>query len=113
MSYDFTYPQGTDHVITVTLNGSNSLPIDLTGYTAVGQARQEYNSVSPTFSFVISILNQIDNPGQFTIKINNNAITTILSKSLNLVYDVEIVDSSLNRTRILEGRILVTPEVTR
>lgn len=112
-TYNFDYPQGTDYTITVTYNDVNGVPVDLTGYTAAGQAREAYDSLSPEFTFTCTILNQITNTGQLTVVIPNNAITTVLSNKLNLVYDVELTNLALKKTRILQGKITVLPEVTR
>lgn len=112
MRMDFTYPQGTDYTLNVTVKDSAGVTTDLTGYTVRGQARPSYDG-SLSFQFVCTLLSQITNTGQFAAAIPKTAITSVLSDQQSLVYDIEIESSSGTVTRVLEGVITVTPEVTR
>lgn len=113
MTFNFTYPQGTDYPLTITVNDELGVPVDLTGYTLAGQAREKYDSVSAYFSFTLALKDQILYPGQFTATIPDNAVSDILSEKKKVVYDIEITSIGGDRRRILEGVITITPEVTR
>lgn len=112
MSFNFTYPQGTDYPLVITVNDENMEPVDLSSSTFEGQAREAYSSGSVLFSFSFTILDQVTDKGKVVAKINNTAITTVLSSNKNAVYDIEMTSMG-QKTRILEGKIIITPEVTR
>lgn len=116
---DLTLEQGSDfskHFIYRV--GGN--PLDLTGYTLQGQirARPSAAEVLATFSFAF------DTPrstGGFTMVLSaaaSNAIPVGDEANLTLnraYYDVLLVTPSpeLKATRILQGRVVVSPGVTR
>jgi len=103
--------QGTTFSLSITVSDANANEIDLTGYTLRAQLRKSYGATSYT-SFTVAA----DDPttGELTISLTD-AQTSAL-KAGRYVYDVEIVapvaDGS-TVTRVLEGIITVTPEVTR
>ena len=107
-----TIDQGTTYSLTITVSDANANPLDLTGFTARAQLRKSYGATSYT-AFTVTI---DDDPttGNLTIKLTD-AQTTLL-KAGRYVYDVEIVSPVVDGsevTRVLEGIITVTPEVTR
>lgn len=112
MAFNFTYPQGTDYVLSITVNDENNDPLDLTGYTFRGHLRRTYSGTLE-FDFTMESLDQAIYPGQFKAKIANTDFTTIIDAPLKLVYDIEIVSSGGLVTRVLEGVCTVTPEATR
>jgi hypothetical protein len=99
--------QGTTFSLTLTVADSNGNALNLTGYTLRGQLRKSYGSTSYT-SFTTSSGDL--SGGELTI-----ALTATQTSSLRAgryVYDIEI-DNAGEVTRVLEGIITVTPEVTR
>jgi hypothetical protein len=81
--------------------------MDLSGYTGAAQVRKHYTS---------------SNSSAFSVDLNTNTGTVTLSMSANTtanlvagryVYDVEITSGSGNVTRVVEGIVTVTPNVTR
>ena len=101
--------QGTDYNTTINVEGNNGLPYDLTGFTARGQARRTYNSVSAyNFQFTIN------RPTDGEIDMYAPASITSTMKPGRYVYDVEIVETGTGDvTRVVEGQIEITPRVTR
>jgi hypothetical protein len=86
--------------------GSNNTPVALNGYTGAGQIRKNYTSAA----FI-----------PFTITVNANGVvraalsanqTTSLTEG-RYVYDIEITNPAAEVTRLVEGVVTVTPEVTR
>jgi hypothetical protein len=106
---NLTIDQGTDFTSLVTVEGSNGLPFDLSGYTARGQARRNFNS-STSYAFVATINNPTE--GEIILSMDNTVTQTM--KPGRYVYDIEIVESATSDvTRVVEGQVEVTPRVTR
>lgn len=99
--------QGTDFSTSISLTNNDGSQLDLTGITAASQIRKSFTSSNATaFSTALS-----NTAGTLTLSMNN-AVTSTLSAG-RYVYDVELTDASNVVTRILEGIVTVTPEVTR
>lgn len=99
--------QGSTFVTTLNLTDADDIPIDLTNYTASAQLRKHYTS-SNSVSFTVGTGG---NTGVLTLSLNAN--TTANISSGRYMYDVEIHDSSNNITRVVEGIVTVTPNITR
>ena len=99
--------QGTDFTTSVNLTDSSGAQLNLTGMSAASQIRKTHSSSNST-SFTTALAN---NTGTLTLSLNNS-VTSSLSAG-RYVYDVELTDSSSIKSRILEGIVTVTPEVTR
>ena len=99
--------QGTDFTTSVNLTDNSGLQLDLTGMSAASQIRKTHSSSNAT-NFSASLAN---NTGTLTLTLNN-AVTSSMSAG-RYVYDVELTDSTSIKSRILEGIVTVTPEVTR
>lgn len=87
-------------------------PVDLTTYTAKMQVREKYTSPSTIVNLTTEnggiTLGGIN--GTIDININASATAEIVPK--DYVYDLELISSSIV-TRLIEGKFIVTPEVTR
>ncbi len=106
---NLTIDQGTDYFSTVTVEGSNGLPYDLTGFTARGQIRRSYTSAT-SYSFILTI----NNPtlGEINLELPNSVTSTM--RAGRYVYDIEIVESETGDiTRVVEGQVEITARVTR
>ena len=99
--------QGTDFATTVSLTNAEGAQLDLTGMSAASQIRKTYSSSNST-AFTTALAN---NNGTLTLSLNNS-VTSSLSAG-RYVYDVELTDGSSVKSRILEGMVTVTPEVTK
>ena len=99
--------QGTDFATTVSLTNSEGAQLNLTGMSAVSQIRKTFSS-SNSVAFTTALEN---NNGTLTLSLNN-ATTSSLSAG-RYVYDVELTDAAAVKSRILEGMVTVTPEVTK
>jgi len=107
-TYNFTIEQGTtfSRVLTLQENGS---AMNLTGYSVASQMRSTHDSSSIVATFSGSVTNA--SSGQITLSLTNSQTSAI--EEAIYVYDVEITSGAGAVTRILEGTITVTPEVTR
>ena len=107
-TYNFTLEQGTtfSRVLTLQENGS---AMNLTGYSVASQMRSTHDSSTVVATFSGSVTNA--SSGQITLSLTNSQTSAI--EEAIYVYDVEITSGAGAVTRILEGNITVTPEVTR
>lgn len=100
--------QGTTYEVTLNLTDDNGDALDLKGYTARSQIRKWYTSQFGT-DFVTSI-----DPSLGTVTLQLDAITSGELSAGRYVYDVELTESSTGAiSRIVEGIVTVTPQVTR
>lgn len=105
---NLTIDQGSNFFSSVTVEGANGLPFDLTGYTARGQIRRSYQSVT-----AVPFTALINNPAEGEIEISLGNTATTQMKAGRYVYDIEIVSQTGDVTRVVEGQVEVTPGVTR
>lgn len=99
--------QGTDFSTTINLSDSSGTNLNLTGYSANSQMRKTFSSSNSTaFTTSLSVANST-----LTLSMNNE--TTAALSPGRYVYDVELKSSSNSISRILEGLVTVTPEVTK
>jgi hypothetical protein len=111
---EFTIDQGADVAIELQLVDKNDAIKDITNHTITAKLKKNYNSTdSDTTDFTTIISNA---PGGITTLSLTNAQTDAL-KVGRYVYDVEMsfVDSDGETIveRILEGRMQVSPSVTK
>lgn len=83
------------------------------GYTVRGKIRPSYASATVTLDMSTVATPIALNATLHTLKIVLSAAETAALTAGRYVYDVEIVDGSGTVTRLLEGSVVVTPEVTR
>jgi len=101
--------QGSDFSSTITVTDSADAAVDLTGYTGSGQIRKHYTSNTKT-DFTVSF-GTPRNEGKVTISLNRTQTSAL--EAGRYVYDVEITNSANTRSRLVEGIVTITPEVTR
>jgi hypothetical protein len=99
--------QGTTFSTSIYLTDDNGDAIDLTGYTGRSQMRKHYTS-SNSQSFTVSLNSSL---GIVTLSLSSSQTANLVAG--RYVYDVEIINSSNVVSRIVEGIVTVTPEVTR
>lgn len=111
--YDFEIEQGTDVSVPLILKDKDGGVIDLTGYKARMQMRQQI--ASPEAVDTLTTENdriEIDGTnGKITLHFTHEVTETYPAASL--VYDVEIVSPGNLVTRILKGKVKILGEVTR
>lgn len=100
--------QGTTFNTLLTLTDDAGDPLDLTGYTAEGQVRKWYTS-NTAITFTINI----PQPTTGIIELSLTSTATANMMYGRYVYDVVTIDGVGNVTRIVEGILTVTPEVTQ
>jgi hypothetical protein len=101
--------QGATFTTTVTVNDANGNALDLTGYSALGQIRKTYESLTATN--LTSTFDADRTTGQITISLTDTQ--TAAFEAGRYVYDLVITDSSSIKTRVVEGIATVNPSVSR
>lgn len=83
--------------------------VNLANYTVRSQMRRSYYSANATANIVCSVTNAAN--GEISMSLASANTSNI--KAGRYLFDLEIVDNGGSVTRVLEGIITVTPEVTR
>lgn len=111
--YDFYIEQGATFNQPIVWKDSAGTPVNLTNYTARMQIRKTVNSST-------TLLSLTTQNGKITLGGSAGTITLLLipSDTTSLetfcgVYDLELQSSSGFVTRLLEGQITISREVTR
>lgn len=99
--------QGSTFTTAFTLNDDvTGLPLDLSTSTGRAQMRRHYTS-SSYYTFNVTTSNN----GVVTLSMSSNTTDGITAG--RYVYDVELTDASNNVSRVVEGVVTVTPQVTK
>ena len=101
--------QGTTYESELDLVNDDGTAINVTNYVFSGQIRKSYYSSKIGANFTITVSNAAN--GNVVISLSPTTTSTI--KPGRYVYDVKMTDASSTVTRILEGIITVTPQVTK
>jgi len=94
--------QGTTFSLAITVSDQYGEGMDLTNYTVTSQMRKSYQSVTTAKTTPLD--------GILTISLTANQTSAISSG--RYVYDIEIT-SNVETVRVLEGIVVINPEVTR
>jgi hypothetical protein len=110
--YNIICPQGTTFNQQL-IYSLNNVPINLTGFSARMQIREKHTTPHTQLNLTSSNGGLTLGEEDGTIIINVSATQTAAIHAKEYVYDLELVSSSNLVTRIIEGKFIVTPEVTR
>tara|TARA_B100000965_G_C19211792_1_gene591932 strand:- start:267 stop:602 length:336 start_codon:yes stop_codon:yes gene_type:complete len=100
--------QGSDFTITLSLTDSVDDALNLTGSSFLAQVRKSHASSTVKATFTTT---NDGNGGNLTIKLTD--VQTAALESGRYVYDVMQTASDGNKTRLIEGQLIVTPSVSR
>ena len=98
--------QGTTFATSFTVNDDAGDPIDFSGYTGYSQIRKHYTSTNAV-SFTVTA----NTTGGVTLELDSNTTNSI--EAGRYVYDVELVAPAGTVSRVVEGIVTVTPQVTK
>ena len=100
---------GSDYSNIITIASSTGAALDLTNYTVASQMRKSYGS-STYYAFTASVYDAVN--GKIRLQLTADQSSAIPSG--RYLYDIEITNTvSEARTRVLEGTVIVTPEITK
>ena len=100
--------QGSFFRTNVTVSSTNGTPLDLTGYTVASQMRKSYQS-STAYNFTTSI----SNPTQGRVRIELSSEQSRIIPAGKYLYDLEVTSPTGEKTRVVEGIVLINPEITK
>lgn len=101
--------QGATYETTIDLIADDGTAVNVAGYVFSGQIRKSYYSQSPTANLTLTISNAANG----NVIMSLNSATTANIKAGRYVYDVKMIDVANTTTRIVEGIITITPQVTK
>ena len=111
--YHLNIEQGATFTRTITWKDSTGAPVNLTGYTARMQIRERVESSTALVSLTSSSGITLGGvAGTIVITITSTQ-TDSLPNMKKGVYDLELVSSGGVVTRLLQGEVVVSPQVTR
>jgi hypothetical protein len=99
--------QGADFSTEIDVLDDNGDVVNLTGYSGAAQMRKHYTSSTAT-NFTVAV-----NALAGTVTLSMNAVTSANVTPGRYVYDCELTSSSNVVSRLVEGIVTVTPQVTR
>jgi len=109
--YNFTLDQGSTWTLQIIYNDPSGTPINLTNYTAEMQIRRKFDSDTPVLTLSTS-------NGGITITGATGTLDLIATDEQAdiepgfYVYDLELSTGGV-RTRLIQGQVTVSGEVTR
>jgi len=106
---ELTINQGATFESDLDLVDDDGSAINVANYVFSGQIRKSYYSLNPTANLTLNIVNAASG----NVNIYLSAATTSNIKAGRYVYDVKMTDTTNTVTRIVEGVITVTPQVTK
>ena len=109
---DLTFPQGATWKLALTWRDSDNDPVNLSGYTAAMQIRRRASApvvLSAATGGAGITLGGVAG----TVAVTFPATDTDDVKSGRYVYDLELTSAGGEVTRLIEGTVTVTPEVTQ
>jgi hypothetical protein len=99
--------QGSTYSTDLSLTDENGDPLNLNGYSANSQIRKWYSSTNAAATFTTTINSTT---GVITLGLTANQTSNLVAG--RYVYDVELTEGG-EISRIVEGIVTVTPQVTR
>lgn len=90
------------------INGPDSLPLDLTGYTLRGKIKKRYSDTVATMAFTASFPAPTTGHARLTL----SASTTAVPAAGKYVYDVELEDGAGTVVPLYYGCFCLLPEAT-
>jgi len=107
--HDITLEQGATYNMQIRVE-ENGSPVDVTNYTFASQIRKSHYSTEVAAQFTTKLVNGPQ--GSFNISLTDTE-TSAVDSAFTHVYDVEITSDTGAVSRIIEGTVTVTPEVTK
>lgn len=107
--YNITINQGENYDLTATLTNSSGTPINISGYSLRGKVRYSYGSTGILADLSPTVINSTGGVINFALTPQETAALPITVA----VYDIErFVSGDSVVSRVLQGTVTITPEVT-
>jgi hypothetical protein len=108
-----TIEQGATYDPVLTWGDENGAPIDLTGYIARMQIRASVEAVTTIHEATTANGQLVMGGAAGTVTFNIPAVDTAAMDFEEAVYDLEVESAGGHVTRLVEGSVYLSPEVTR
>lgn len=105
--YNIVAEQGATFNLNFTVQ-VNGVALNLTGYTFAMQVRRSTSATTTLINITSATMTSVGH-----VSVTVSAATMAAVPAGRWVYDIELTSSGAEVTRILEGRFIVTPEVTQ
>jgi hypothetical protein len=99
---------GSDYSNIITVSSTNGQPLNLSGYTVASQMRKSYSS-STVYAFTASVYDAANGKVRLQLSASNSSVIP----AGRWLYDVEITSSAGAKTRVVEGIVTITPQITQ
>jgi hypothetical protein len=99
---------GSDYSNIITVSATNGQALNLSGYTVASQMRKSYSS-STAYAFTASIYDATT--GKVRLQLSAAASSAIPAG--RWLYDVEITSGAGIKTRVVEGIVTITQQITQ
>lgn len=110
MAYvELTLDQGTTFETSIALTNDDQTAINITGYSFASQIRKSYYSTNAVANLAVSVVDASTG----NVKLSMTSANTANVKAGRYLYDLVMTDTGGVKTRVIEGIITVTPQVTR
>ena len=106
--YDMRPEQGSDYHLSIPVVNASGNPFTVTGWSARGQIRHPIDSDDVLYELDDDLTVEAT-----TVELYIPAEASSEWSWRQAVYDIELVDPDGRPTRLLEGFVFVSPEVTR
>ena len=108
---DLFIDKGSDFTEIITLSDDYGVSYNLYGFSVTSLARTSYTTSNVSIQFG-STINDPAN-GVITLTANSAVTSNVIPNNVGkLVYDIVVSDMNGRKTRVLEGQIFLSPNVT-
>lgn len=117
-TYDLHIDQGASLTRAITWTASDGSPVDLTGYTGAAQIRASAQDASPLVSLTVTF-DADRTTGKLSVSLTSAQTAALVTTGTTAtdrtkgVWDLELTSGSGTVTRLLQGAVFISPEVTR
>lgn len=109
IKYNFELNQGETFEMTLTVLTTDRRPYNLSGFTVRSQAKNAYTDIDPIVTFTTEVVD----PPSGKIRLSLTDEQTSALEFTKALYDVEIESETGFVTRVLQGTITLSREVTK
>ena len=106
--YDIAIDAGSTYAMQIQLEDDDGLPLSMVGCSAQSMIRYNYKDVSPAAIFT-PLIDSVN--GVLTLSLTP-AQTASLTRAKG-IFDVELTFSDGTTQRLVEGQVIINPEVTK
>lgn len=106
---ELTIDQGATFSTSVDLSNDDGTAINVANYTFQSQIRKSYYSANATANLTITVLDAANG----NVKLSMTPANTANIKAGRYLYDIKMTDTGGVTTRVLEGIVTVTPQVSK